>query len=174
MLPFAVAGPRYSASYEVCSYANVGGMGDRRNLIIVEPSTGLGGNIVAAKLLMIDGSHDEGTDTIYIEPAGSVEGLHIDFIFPEKVIMDKVKIYQGLTPSATHGNWQMRIDPENDGNLSDIGPQFEMGGAAIKEYECPATGTPFKKLRVAGISGTANNGGYSYWMEFEFSIGNLL
>lgn len=161
-------------SYETPSYANAGGSGNRMAAITVNVPVAMGGTFTdpgaTGRAFQVNGNIAD--DSVYIEPAGSVAGLYFDFIFDHKVKMDKFKVYQGLTPTATHGTWKAQIDPENDGNLQDIGSSFTMGGAAQKEYDCPATDIPFKRLRVVGVSGNANTGGYAFWQEWEFKIAN--
>jgi hypothetical protein len=162
--------------YETPSYTNAGGTGVRVDLVLITISaalTGTGNLTNSFTYLMINGATD---DTIYCEPAGAVDNTFtLKFTFLNKVIINEAKAYWGLTPLATHGIWKWQIDPEDDGNWRDVGANFTLGGSAIQTLTTlSANTTPAKAYRIIGVSGNVNTGGYAYWAEYEFKIGNHL
>jgi hypothetical protein len=162
-------------TYETPSYANAGGTGNRTLSITVTPSAALNGtgNILAGKQLMVNGNK---TDTIYAEPAGAVGATFtLSFLFGQKVIINEAKSYWDLTPLATHGTWKWQLDVNNDGTWVDVGANFTLGGSATQTMTTlSANTTPALAYRIIGVSGNVNTGGYGYWCEWEFSIGNPL
>jgi hypothetical protein len=160
--------PPSGPTYETPAYANEGGTGNRSRWITVTPSAGLVGTMTAYKQLLVNGNQADGAA---YPSAVAAAGEYIDFIFPHKVLIPEFKIYQSLTPAATHGTWKCQIDPENDGNLQDAGGNFTLGGGAIATYTSMAANTTrFKRLRLLGVSGNTNTGGFAYFDEVEFKI----
>lgn len=165
--------------YEVPAYANAGGTGNRTTSITVTPSAALAGsgNLVAGKQYLVNGvKTSTGDDTIYADPAGAVGAtFSLKFTFGQKVIINETKSYWGLTPAATHGTWKWQLDPEDDGNWADVGANFTLGGAEEQTMTTlSANTTAAKAYRIIGVSGNVNTGGYGYWNEWEFKIGNPL
>jgi lysophospholipase L1-like esterase len=155
-------------TYETPSYDNEGGTGNRSGWITVTPSASLGTLAANLKQKLVNGNTADGEIVCDDAP---IANSYFDFIFPHKVFVDEIKLYQSLTPASVQGTWKPQIDIENDGNLVDAGTAQNLGGGATSTLTVTHT-VPFKRLRLLGMSGTMNANGYTFWDEFELKISN--
>jgi hypothetical protein len=156
-------------TYEDPAYTNVGGTGDRTELVTVLHNFTGSGEILNSPFALVDGSM---SDVVWI-PQVDPTGIYIDFLFDHKVLITEMKFYQSAV--STHGLWQCQIDVENGGTFTNVGGSFTLGSDSeliqiINEWN--TNSTPALRYRMVGLSGMTNSINWGTIREVEFKIAN--
>lgn len=155
-----------AASMGTPSYANPGGIGDRRSLITVTSSlTNAPKPDGTPWNFLVDG--DTTSNLNWLTSQG-ISNENIEFDFgpgAQKYITEA--IYKQST-NDTQGTWKWQRSNDNI-TWTDIGGSFTLGGSTVTTMTTLSTNTTAARYyRIFGVSGTWTSAPFSY--EFEFNI----
>lgn len=140
------------------SYANPGGTGARSSLITIAQTSA---NVFINPSLLIDGNTSGAGN--YLN--GTPDGEWIRFDFATSKIIDEAKFYQ--SSAATHGTWKFQGSADAS-SWSDVGTSFTLGGTTTQTItELNGNTADYRYYRMIKVSGSTNNGPWTYEMEFQ-------
>ena len=143
------------------AYANIGGTGERRYIILVTFTANL---LLGDPTTLIDGAS---ANNLCLGNGEDQTGLYIRFEFPESVLIDEATWYQSAT--TAQGNWKWQ-GSNNAADWTDIGSSFALGGATTQTLtELNGNTAKYKYYQIIGVSGTTSS--VPYLLEIEFKIG---
>lgn len=146
------------------SYANPGGTGDRRRMIVVT-SSGILTTETSAQLHVNGSTSDASADSPFT--GGSASGAWIDYDFgTDQYVIDEVTWKQDGVEN--NGTWKWT--GSNDGSSwADLSSSFTLGGATSSTHSLAGNTTAYKRYRLTGVSGTTNAGSRPQEVEFKIS-----